>query len=600
MEKIIISVFSIGFILGLICRLIPSRIKYIKEIIGGFASVFYLFFSISLFKTSSYYITEIFLIDQFSIFISIFISIFTLLTLIYSFSYFENFENSNRYYCYILWTLTCSVVAVFSNNLILFSVFWGMLAITLYLLLNISGDENAYPAKKTMIIVGGSDSFLIFGICGLIYLTGKYTITDMKIFIASGLEIGIFFALICASLAKAGCMPLHTWIPEISENTPSPILAYLPASLDKLLGIYLFSRILLNMFEYQIDLHSGLWFILRLIGSITILCAVLMAIVQHNMKKLLSYHAVSQVGYMVLGISTNLPAGIIGGLFHMLNNAIYKSLLFFGAGNVENKTKIVELEKLGGIGRFMPITFFTFLIGSLSISGVPPFNGFFSKYLIYQALFQGAKDGNFEWLVWIICAMIGSALTLASFLKIVHSVFLGHLKEYKEKISEVNFSMLLPVIILSLLCIIFGFGFIYPVKIFENSIGIFIEKGYSFLIPTLTLIFVSLIFGFIVFSIFMINIKKARVVSSFVGGEKRLEEMELSGVEFYKTIEKERFFEKMYQGARKKIFDLYEDFKRIIFYFGEGIRATHTGVLPTYLTWILFGCIVLFILFMKF
>jgi formate hydrogenlyase subunit 3/multisubunit Na+/H+ antiporter MnhD subunit len=597
MEKIILIFLSTGFISGFLCRLIPSGIKYVKEIISGLVSLLFLSFSILVFKSSPYYITEVFLIDPLSIFISLFISLFTLLVLIYSFSYFENFENSNRYYGYILWTLSSSVGAVFSNNLILFSVFWGILAITLYLLLNISGEENAYSAKKTMIIVGGSDSFLIFGICGLIYLTGKYSITDMKIFMSSGLEIAIFFSLICASFAKAGCMPLHTWIPEIAENTPSPILSYLPASLDKLLGIYLFSRILLNMFEYSSDLHSGLWFVLRLIGSLTIVCAVLMAIVQHNMKKLLSYHAVSQVGYMVLGLATTNPAGIIGGLFHMLNNAIYKSLLFLGTGNVEKKVGEVELENLGGLSRFMPITFLTFLIGSLSISGVPPFNGFFSKYLIYQGLFEGAKSGDFSWTIWIICAMIGSALTLASFLKIVHSVFLGHPKEYKKEIKEVSFSMLLPVFLLSLLCIIFGFGFLFPVKLFENSTGIFIEKNYDYLLPTLTLILISLIFGFIIFLIFIP--KKRRIVSTFVGGEKRIEEMKMSGTEFYKTIEKQAFFSKMYSGAKKKIFDLYEDGKRIVFYLGEGIRATHTGVLPTYLTWILFGCIVLFILFMK-
>ncbi|MCM8784965.1 MAG: hypothetical protein NC827_03490 [Candidatus Omnitrophica bacterium] len=598
MERIIIGIFFLGFISGLLCRFIPSKVKYLKEIISGLVSIIYLAFSILLFKNTPYYITEIFLIDRFSIFISIFVSLFTLLTLIYSFSYFENFENSNRYYCYILWTLASSIGAVFSNNLILFSVFWGILAITLYLLLNISGEENAYPAKKTMIIVGGSDSFLIFGICGLIYLTGKYTITDISIFIASGLEIGIFFSLICASLAKAGCMPLHTWIPEISEKTDSIIMAYLPASLDKLLGIYLFSRILLNLFEYNPDFHSQLWFLLRLIGSLTIVCAVLMAIVQHNMKKLLSYHAVSQVGYMVLGISCANSAGIVGGLFHMLNNSIYKSLLFFGAGNIEKTTNEVELEKLGGIGKFMPITFLTFLIGSLSISGVPPFNGFFSKYLIYQGLFERTKSGDFEWSIWIICAMIGSALTLASFLKIIHSVFLGHKKDYLNEVKEVSLSMRIPVIILSSLCIIFGFGFIFPVRVFENSTNYILDKNFEYLIPSLNLIFVSLIFGFIIYLIF-IGIKE-RKVGTFIGGEVKLKEMEMSGTEFYKTIEKERFFSRMYIGAKNKIFDLYDDFKRILFYIGQGIRATHTGVLPTYLTWILFGCILLFVIFMKF
>lgn len=598
MEKIIINVFSIGFISGLICRLIPSKIKYIKEIIGLFVSIFYLIFSTLIFVRTPYYITDLFLIDPFSIFITIFISLFTFLTLIYSLNYLEKYENSNRYYSYIVWTLTSSTIAVLSNNLILFSVFWGILAITLYLLLNLSGEENSYASKKTMIIVGGSDSFLIFGICGLIYLTGKYTLTDMNIFISHGFEIGVFFSLLCASLAKAGCMPFHTWIPEIAENTPSSILAYLPASLDKLLGIYLFSRILLNMFEYNADLHSGLWFILRLIGSLTIVCGVLMAIIQHNMKKLLSYHAVSQVGYMVLGIASTNPAGIVGGLFHMLNNAIYKSLLFFGSGNVEGKTKTVELEKLGGLSNFMPITFLTFLIGSLSISGVPPFNGFFSKYLIYQGLFEEAKSGDFSWIVWIICAMIGSALTLASFLKIIHSVFLGHPKKFEKEICEVNILMLLPPIILSLLCLIFGFGFLYPLKIFENTTNLTVEiHAYSF-IPILILIFISFVVGFIIF-VLLVSFK-GRLVRSFVGGEREIGEMVLSGTEFYKTIERQKFFAKMYKGATKKLFDIYETGKVTIFYIGEVFRKMHTGILPTYLTWILFGSIVLFILFMKF
>jgi formate hydrogenlyase subunit 3/multisubunit Na+/H+ antiporter MnhD subunit len=596
MEKIIINIISSGFIAGFFLRFISLRVKYIKEIIAILVSLFFLYYSFIFYSIN--FVSQFFLIDKLSSFISIFISLFTFLTLIYGLSYLKDFENSNRYYSYILWNLSSSTGAVFSNNLIIFAVFWGFLAITLYLLLNIFDPENSYPAKKTMIIVGGSDSFLIFGICGLIYLTGKYSMSDIRILISNGLEIGIFFSLICASFAKAGCIPLHTWIPEISEKTPSIIMAYLPASLDKLLGIYFLSRILLNIFEFQEALHSGLWFILRLLGSITIVAGVLMAIVQHNMKKLLSYHAVSQVGYMVLGLATTNPAGIIGGLFHMLNNAIYKSLLFFGAGNVEKNTGEVELEKLGGLGKFMPVTFLTFLIGSLSISGVPPFNGFFSKYLIYQGLFEGAKSGDFSWTVWIICAMIGSALTLASFLKIVHSVFLGHMKKYEKEIKEVGFSMKFTPFILSLLCIFFGFGFLYPVGVFENSTNLIIEKDFGIFLPALTLILISLIIGFIISGIF-ISIK-GRKVESFVGGERKLKEMEMSGTEFYKTIEEVGFFSKMYKGAREKIFDLYDDAKRILFYFAEGIRKTHTGVLPTYLTWILFGFIVLFILFMKF
>jgi len=280
----------------------------------------------------------------------------------------------------------------------------------------------------------------------------------------------------------------------------------------------------------------------------------------------------------------------------MLNNAIYKSLLFFGAGNIEKNVGELELEKLGGLGRLMPVTFLTFLIGSLSISGIPPFNGFFSKWLIYQGLFEGAKSGDFSWTVWIICAMIGSALTLASFLKIVHSVFLGHIKKYENEIKEVGLSMRFTPIILAILCISFGFGFLYPVSVFENSTNLIIEKDIV-LIPSLTLILIALIAGIIIYGV--LSSVKGRKVRSFVGGEKKLKEMEMSGTEFYKTIEEVGFFSKMYKGAREKVFDLYDDTKRVLFYFGEGVRKTHTGVLPTYLTWILFGFIVLSILFMK-
>ena len=116
--------------------------------------------------------------------------------------------------------------------------------------------------------------------------------------------------------------------------------------------------------------------LLLVIGSFTIIAAVLGALVQHNLKKLLSFHAVSQVGYMVLGIGTGLPIGIAGGLFHMLNNAIYKCCLFLAGGAVEKKTGTTELSQLGGLARFMPLTFTAALVASLSISGVPPFNGF--------------------------------------------------------------------------------------------------------------------------------------------------------------------------------------------------------------------------------
>ena len=130
--------------------------------------------------------------------------------------------------------------------------------------------------------------------------------------------------------------------------------------------------------------------VMMTIGAVTILLAVMMALIQKDYKRLLSYHAISQVGYMILGIGTALPVGIVGGLFHMINNAMFKSGLFLTGGAVEKQTGTTDLHNLGGLGRKMPVTFACFLMLALSISGVPPFNGFFSKELIFDGALKAA------------------------------------------------------------------------------------------------------------------------------------------------------------------------------------------------------------------
>lgn len=215
-------------------------------------------------------------------------------------------------------------------------------------------------------------------------------------------------------------------MPDYGEQADAPVTAFLPASLDKLLGIYLLFRAATGLFQ----MNGSMQFVLLAVGaSTTVLAAVMMALVQHDLKRLLSYHAVSQVGYMLLGIGTGLPLGLAGGLFHMLNHAMYKSCLFLCAGNVETKAGTTDLDRLGGLARLMPVTFTATLIASLAISGIPPLNGFASKWMIYQGLVDLGGQGGFWWVVWLATAMFGSALTLASFVKVLHSVFLRRTAE---------------------------------------------------------------------------------------------------------------------------------------------------------------------------
>jgi len=174
-----------------------------------------------------------------------------------------------------------------------------------------------------------------------------------------------------------------------------------------------------------------------------------MALVQKDFKRLLSFHAISQVGYMILGIGTALPIGIVGGIFHMLNNAIYKSALFLTGGAVERQAGTTDLWKLGGLAKKMPLTWIGFAVAALSISGVPPFNGFFSKELVYD----GALERHW---IFYAAALAGSFFTAASFLKLGHAAFLGKRRAELDAVREAPTAMVFPILALAASCILFG------------------------------------------------------------------------------------------------------------------------------------------------
>jgi formate hydrogenlyase subunit 3/multisubunit Na+/H+ antiporter MnhD subunit len=374
------------------------------------------------------------------------------------------------------------------------------------------------------------------------------------------------------------------------------VVAYLPACVDKLLGIYLLARAVKDMFI--LDNLSKV--ILLIAGSLTVICAVMMALIQHNIKKLLGFHAVSQVGYMVLGVGCATPLGLAGGLFHMVNNAIYKSCLFLGAGNVEKTTHTAEIDNLGGLGKFMPLTFFTTLIASLSISGIPPFNGFVSKWMVYQGLIDFISSSNSIILKFVIslslaAALIGSGLTLASFLKLNSGIFLGR---REEKVKEVKSILLFSPLVLSFFCIIFGiFSYSTILPFIKKGVGEFSLGGLWNSSLATNLIILGVIFGLIVFKI--MSAKKTRVSSAFIGGEELSIEEEAKISPFYDSIKEIKPLKGIYNFAEKKLFDIYELLSRFVSLFVKLFRYLHNGALPTYLVWCLVAMLGLFFVFFK-
>ena len=381
---------------------------------------------------------------------------------LYCMPFLAKHRHASQFYAYLFFSIAMVNGAVLADNLMLLLFFWEGLLLTLFGMIAIGNPDAHRTAVKALIICGTADLCMMFGIalCGIQANTLAISKINLPL---TGWSGAAFVFLMLGAIAKAGAIPFHTWIPDAAVDAPLPFMALVPAALEKLLGIYFLARLSLDMF--QLTVQGPMTHLLMIIGAVTILVAVMMALIQTDYKRLLAYHAVSQVGYMVLGIGTGVPAGIVGGIFHMINHAMYKSCLFLTGGAVEKQCGTTDLKQLGGLGGKMPVTFLCFIVAAASISGVPPFNGFFSKELVYD----GALARS-QWYYW--AALLGSFLTAASFLKLGHSAYLGKISDQLKKVKEAPLAMLLPMLFIAGMCVFFGVCNYFPLhKLIQPILG---------------------------------------------------------------------------------------------------------------------------------
>jgi formate hydrogenlyase subunit 3/multisubunit Na+/H+ antiporter MnhD subunit len=399
---------------------------------------------------------------HFSSFILLALAGFLILIALYSTVKMKDAPRGREFMAYVFLTAAFANGAALANNFVPLVFFWEGLLVTLYGLITIGGrPTSGRTAVKALLISGFCDFAMILGIGLLWTVSGTATMSEISVE-PTGLAAAAFVLMMIGAAGKAGAMPFHTWIPDAAVDAPVTFMAFLPAAFEKLLGIYLLARISLDFFKIRPG--SPLAVLLMIVGAVTIVLAVLMALVQKDLKRLLSYHAVSQVGYMVLGIGTAVPFGIAGGLFHMINHAMYKSGLFLSAGSVEHRAGTTELKKLGGLRREMPLTAFGFTVCALAISGVWPLNGFVSKEMV----FHGALETGYT--VFAVAAWIGAIFTFASFLKAGHSVFFGERTREVPEVKESPLPITLPILVLASLCILFGVYNKLPLTLFIQPI----------------------------------------------------------------------------------------------------------------------------------
>jgi formate hydrogenlyase subunit 3/multisubunit Na+/H+ antiporter MnhD subunit len=560
--------------------------------------------------------------DSLSGFIVLFNAIFTLLIWFYSLRSMSRKRGERSYHMYLTLTLSAANGVVLSGNLIFLLIFWNVLVFALYGILLIGKKESSFAARKALTIIGVSDYIMMLGMVIVLVKAGTANFPfEPRIMLADPWLITSYIFIVVGAIAKAGAMPLHSWIPEAAKAVPASTMAFIPASLDKLLGIYLLMRV--SYFIFDISGLMSVRIILMIVGSITIVAAVMMAMIQKEAMRLLSFHAVSQVGYMVLGIGTGIPVGVAGGLFHMINHAIYKACLFLSAGSVEYRAKTTDLDHLGGLGVKMPLTMFSFIIAAFAISGVPPFNGFYSKWMVYQGVVElGGQTGL--WPVFLVAAMFGSVLTLASFLKMIHSLFLGERPRELDKTREARFEMVVPTVILACACILFGvFAEAVPLKHLILPALPFSVSGIGFWTPALAtiLIIAGIVIGLIVY-LFGTAIKPRRA-HIYVGGEVLDEETSrITGPNFYSSVHSVDMLEKTYSFGEGGAFDFFNYLRgaagglaillrdvvdrlisnlfrvlgKIIQSVGRMTSALHTGELYNYVGWVLLGGIIILLI----
>lgn len=508
---------------------------------------------------------------------------------------------AKRFFAYFLLTIGFVNGAILADNLLFLLFFWEGLLITSFLMIAAGGKDAFKTATKAFIILGITDLCLMLGIALTGHLAGTLTISQINLPL-DALSSLAFVLMMIGAVAKGGAMPFHSWIPDAAVDAPLPFMALIPAAVEKLLGIYLLTRISLDLF--QLTPTSGLSTLMMIVGAITIVLAVMMALVQKDYKRLLSYHAISQLGYMVLGIGTAVPVGIVGGLFHMVNNAMYKSCLFLTGGAVEKQAGTTDLGKLGGIGAKMPITFICFLVAAVSISGVPPFNGFFSKELIYD----GALERGF---IFYLAAIVGSFFTAASFLKLGHAAFLGKASEENRNVKEAPLPMLIPMIIIALGCIVFGLFNAIPIKgLIQPALGAERLAGHNFAgfpkTPILVIVTIVVLIG--AFLNHRFGVRKAG-----------------NGLGAVDHIHYAPVLHGIYDKAEKRFFDPYDialKLANVIFEIAwwcdqaidwiynvlvvkvtyavtNQIRRAHTGNYAAYLTWSLIGFLLIAIFILR-
>jgi multicomponent Na+:H+ antiporter subunit D len=405
-------------------------------------------------------------LDGFSAVMLLTVNCVALMAALYAADYMRRYTGEWQFYTLFLLMLAGMNGMVLAGDLFNLFVFLEVAAFSAYALVAFgTGQEELEASFKYAVLGILSTNCILLGIALLYGCASTLNMADISLALAGrqGTPLVLFITalFILGFGLKAALVPFHAWLPDAHSSAPAPISAMLSGVLIKTMGIYALARLLFSV----LGMTPAVSRVVMALGVLSMVVGVLLAIGQWDMKRLLAYHSISQVGYIVLGLGLGTPLGVMGGLFHLVNHSIFKSLLFLNAGAIDYATGVRDLRQMGGLRERMPVTAATSLVASLAISGVPPLNGFWSKLIIITACVQSGRYG------YAVLAALVSMLTLASFMKLQRYAFYGEPKGRWEGVREVPMRMRIAMVVMAILCLAGGLLAVPSLS------GRFLERG---------------------------------------------------------------------------------------------------------------------------
>ncbi|MCL2479327.1 MAG: NADH-quinone oxidoreductase subunit L [Treponema sp.] len=387
-----------------------------------------------------------FLADGLAVFMAMISSFVGSIIVFYSFTYINHYQHRSEYYLMVVLFLGAMMGLVYSTNLIFLYTFWEISAICCWRLIGFYRDkEFVYRANKAFLVTVFGALVMLLGFLLIYQQTGTFDMRQLK-----GMHIpdSAVILILIGMLSKSATLPLHTWLPDAGV-APSPVTSLLHAAVLVKIGVYAYARLFLVTFAVNDVWHT----VVPVIAAISSLVSAGAAIRENDIKRIIAYSTVSQIGFIFLGLSVGSVMGAVGGLLYIMMHSLAKGGLFLCAGVVEHNAGTKDIRKLGGLWKTMPVTAVSFLLCAFSIMGLPPFGGFFSKYMVIG----GAVAAGKPWIAVVFAA--GAVLTFIYLLRVFALVFLG---EMKTKANEGSRSMVVSVAGLAALSLAAGLLIYFP------------------------------------------------------------------------------------------------------------------------------------------